>query len=234
LASSLCQEQRALVHLSTNGKAVSAGTRSRDRFAFALHYNVVSMPWLHRSFWIGPLLIAALLLLFTAIVSHPRIRRIYAQQLGESRRERLFLASVGFFTAVLVVRGITIAIHNDVGPFHNVSMHGRHIHHLVWGILLLLLVGYTWLLEIGTGAHGSWCWTGRLTSMLYGVAAALTLDEFALWLNLSDVYWQRQGRESYEAMGLFGGLLAMGIFGRSFFGAIVREITRPFRRHASA
>ena len=66
--------------------------------------------------------------------------------------------------------------------------------------------------------------------MLYGVAAALTLDEFALWLNLRDVYWQRQGRESYEAMAFFGGLLAIGIFGGPFFRAIGRELVRPFGR----
>lgn len=188
------------------------------------------MPWLHRSFWIGPLLIAGILLILAAIVSRPRLREIYRRQLGETRRERLFLASLAFFVAVLVVRGITIAIHNDVGPFHNISMHGRHIHHLVWGILLLLLVGYSWLLEIGTGAENSWRWTGRVTSMLYGVGAALTLDEFALWLNLSDVYWQRQGRESYEAMALFGGLLGIGVFGAPFLRAIAREMSRPFRR----
>jgi hypothetical protein len=76
-------------------------------------------------------------------------------------------------------------------------MRGRHVHHLVWGILLLLLVGYTWLLELGTGAAASSQWSGRLTSMLFGVAAALTLDEFALWLNLRDVYWEREGRESF-------------------------------------
>jgi hypothetical protein len=191
------------------------------------------MPWLHRSFWIGPLIIAALLGVLALMVSRTRLREVYRRQLGESRRERLFLASVGFFTAVLVVRGITIAIHNDVGPFHNITMHGRHIHHLVWGILLLLLVGYAWLLQIGTGSQSSWCWAGRLTSMLYGVGAALTLDEFALWLNLSDVYWQRQGRESYEAMGLFGGLLAVGIFGKPFFAGIVRELQRPFRSRMS-
>ncbi|HLH01336.1 MAG TPA: hypothetical protein VKX25_01080 [Bryobacteraceae bacterium] len=187
------------------------------------------MPWMHRSFWIGPLLIAALLGLFALIISRTGLREIYRRQFGETRRERLFLASVGFFTAVLVVRGITIAIHNNVGPFHNVSMHGRHIHHLVWGILLLLLVGYTWLLEIGTGSAQSWRWAGRLTAMLYGVAAALTLDEFALWLNLSDVYWQREGRESYEALALFGGLLAVGVFGKPFFAGILREAGRPFR-----
>ena len=186
------------------------------------------MPWLHRSFWIAPSLIAAALGLLALIVSRTKLREIYACHLGESRRERLFLASIGFFVSVAVVRGITIAIRHDVGPFHNVSMGGRHIHHLVWGILLLLLIGYSWLVQIGTGAEGSNQWIGRLTSTLYGVAAALTLDEFALWLNLSDVYWQRQGRESYEAMALFGSVLAIGIFGKPFFLGIAREITRPF------
>ena len=189
------------------------------------------MPWMHRSFWVGPLIIAGILALLAALVSSTRLREIYRRQLaGETRRERLFLSSVGFFTAALVVRGITIAIHNDVGPFHDVSMHGRHIHHLVWGILGLLLVGYMWLLQIGTGASGSGRWAGAFTSLLFGVAAALTLDEFAPWLNLRDVYWQRQGRESYEAMALFGGLLGIGIFGAPFLRGIVREISRPFRR----
>lgn len=182
------------------------------------------MPWMHKGFWIGPLIIAGILGILALLVYGTGLRRIYAQRLAESRRERLFLASIGFFTAVVVVRGITIAIHHDIGPFHNVEMHGRHIHHLVWGILLLLLVGYSWLLEIGTGAAGSWRWIGRLTSMLYGVAAALTLDEFALWLNLQDVYWQRQGRESYEAMAFFGGLLGIGVFGGPFFHGVVSAL----------
>ena len=112
-------------------------------------------------------------------------------------------------------------------------MGGRHIHHLVWGILLLLSVGYLWLLEVGTGSQDSFRVAGRVTAMLYGVGAALTLDEFALWLNLSDVYWLRQGRESYEAMGLFGGILAMGIFGKPFFSALVREFSSPFRDRAT-
>src|ERR1700761_2786786 len=133
------------------------------------------MPWEHKSFWIGPLIIAAILGILALIVYGTGLRAIYARHLAESRRERLFLASVGFFTAVAVIRGLTIAIHNNIGPFHDVEMHGRHIHHMVWGILLLLLVGYTWLLEFGTGGPESSPWVGRLTSMLYGVAAALTL-----------------------------------------------------------
>jgi hypothetical protein len=187
------------------------------------------MFWTHRSFWILPILIAAILGGFTVIVSQSRLRNVYKRKFPESRRERLFLASVGFFTTALVVRAITIAIHYDIGPFHDVSMRGRHIHHLVWGILLLLLVGYLWLIELGTGAAAASQWSGRLTSILFGVAAALTLDEFALWLNLRDVYWEREGRESFEALALFGGFLAIGIFGWKFWHGVATELASIFR-----
>jgi len=186
------------------------------------------MFWTHRSFWLLPIVLAAILGCLAAIVARTRLNRIYQHRFTESRRERLFLASVGFFTTVFVVRAITIAIHHDIGPFHDVSMNGRHIHHLVWGIILLLTVGYTWLIELGTGAISSSQWSGRLTSMLFGVAAALTLDEFALWLNLRDVYWEREGRESFEALALFGGLLAIGIFGRAFWRGVATELGRTF------
>ncbi len=188
------------------------------------------MPWFHRSFWIGPAIIAISLGILALAFSRGKLRQIYEHHLGESRRERLFLASLGFFVSVLVVRGVTVAIHNDVGPFHDVSMGGRHIHHMVWGILLLLLVGYLWLIQVGTGESDSSPWAGRACSMIYGVAAALTLDEFALWLNLKDVYWQRQGRESYEAMGLFGGVLAVGIFGAPLFKGMLHEFAGLFSR----
>lgn len=188
------------------------------------------MVWTHRSFWVLPILLAIVLGLLSALVAHTRLRNVYHQRFQESRRERLFLASIGFFTTVILVRALTEAIRHNIGPFHDVSMHGRHIHHLVWGILLLMLVGYCWLVEIGTGAPSSsrWMgqWTGRLCSMVFGVAAALTLDEFALWLNLRDVYWEREGRESFEAMAAFGSLLAIGVFGRSFFHGIAAQLGR--------
>lgn len=112
------------------------------------------------------------------------------------------------------------------GPFHDISMGGRHIHHLVWGILLLLLVGYAWLLQIGTGQGRGSRWCGRAMSFLYGLGAALTLDEFALWLNLRDVYWDREGRASIDAVLLFGSLLAIGIWGGRFFRALIKEAAR--------
>jgi hypothetical protein len=184
------------------------------------------MPFAHRGFWIFPLLVGSILALFSLLVSRTGLKRVYYERFPESRRERLFLASVGFFTCAVVVRGVTLAIHYNVGPFHDISMGGRHIHHMVWGILLLLTVGYSWLIEIGTGSAATFRWIGRLTSMLYGVAAALTLDEFALWLNLKDVYWEHEGRASLEALAAFGGALAVSLIGRPFFHGIFKEFIR--------
>jgi hypothetical protein len=188
------------------------------------------MPWTHKAFWITPLAIGIILAAISAALSRGFLHRVYQLRLAQTPRERLFLASTGFFTAALVVRAITFAIHNDIGPFHDVSMHGRHIHHLVWGILLLLVVGYGWLLQVGTGTARSNVWVGRTICMVYGVGAALTLDEFALWLNLRDVYWEREGRESFEAMALFAGALSIGIFGHPFFRGIGQEFKGIIRR----
>jgi len=76
------------------------------------------------------------------------------------------------------------------------------------------------MLVIGTGATDRR--TSRLTSGAFGAGAALTLDEFALWLNLQDVYWAKQGRESIDAVILFGALLSMGLIGKDF----LRELAR--------
>jgi hypothetical protein len=205
--------------------------RAIDQKSVAL---LVFMPWTPPSFWILPVIIAAILGALSWGVARSRLRSLYTDHFPETWRERLFLASLGFFVTIVVVRAITEAIHRNIGPFHDVSFRGRHIHHLVWGIILLLSVGYAWLLEFGTGAPSGLTWAGRLTSMLYGVASALTLDEFALWLNLRDVYWEREGRECVEAIALFGGLLSVGIFGKAFFRAIAKEavsLLRSQRHH---
>ena len=96
------------------------------------------MVWTHRSFWVLPILLAIVLGLLSAVVAHTRLRGVYHQRFPESRRERLFLTSIGFFTTVILVRGLTLAIRHNIGPFHDVEMRGRHIHHLVWGILLAI------------------------------------------------------------------------------------------------
>jgi hypothetical protein len=158
-----------------------------------------------------------------------RIRQLYHQYFGQRHRERQLVAAIAFFLAFAAVRVLTHSIRAGRGPFHNVEVGGRHIHHLVWGILLLLLVGYGWLLQIGTDERTRSRWPGRAMSFLYGVGAALTLDEFALWLNLQDVYWQRQGRESIDAVLLFGSLLAIGVIGGGFLNAVGREALAPLR-----
>jgi hypothetical protein len=100
---------------------------------------------------------------------------------------------------------------------------GHHIHHLVWGILILLLVGYGWLADLGQKHTEISIFFSRLMSVSYGVGAALTLDEFALWLNLEPgAYWTRAGRESIDAVILFGSLLAMGAWGAPFFRGLHR------------
>jgi len=101
------------------------------------------------------------------------------------------------------------------GPFHNVSAGGKHIHHLVWGILILLGVGFGWLVEAGNGSDQSSIMASRAISLLYGARAALTLDEVALLLNLEDVYWAPEGRTSIDAtiMGvMLAGLLMAPLF----------------------
>ena len=153
------------------------------------------------------------------------LKKLYHLHFRDERRERLFLASVAFVITFGIVRAITYLIRTGNGPFHNVTAGTLHIHHLVWGILLLIAVGYVWLLEIGVGSS----WVAALTALAFGVGAALTLDEFALWINLADVYWEQQGRLSLDAVVIFAGLLSVGIWGWPFFGAVARLLGHKAR-----
>jgi len=127
-----------------------------------------------------------------------------------------FLLTFGF------IRALTYSIRYNVGPFHNVSVGGTHVHHLVWGILLLLVAGYVALVEFGTRGPISNLVT-RLGAIAFGVGAALTLDEFALWLNLQDVYWEKEGRLSIDAVLIFGGILMVGVFGKDLIQGLAHE-----------
>ena len=156
------------------------------------------------------------------------IGRIYRESLRDARRQRLFVASVGFFCAFGIARGMAHAAANNIGPFHFVESGGNHIHHLVWGILMLLLVGYVWVMQIGTGVKDSSRGWSLVTAALFGIGSALTLDEFALWVKFTDqAYFGAPGRANIEAVLFFGGLLSIGIWGSPFFKAL---ITAPFHR----
>jgi hypothetical protein len=141
------------------------------------------------------------------------LREVYKRHCHSARQERALLSAVGFTSAFATARAITHSIRAGIGPFHNISKDGRHIHHSTFGIFGLLGVGYLWTYRLGVGDRMPE-WASRLTATTYGVAAALTLDEFALWLDLHDDYWDKQGRKSIDAVALFGGLLTIGVAGR--------------------
>lgn len=139
---------------------------------------------------------------------------LYARHLSDPRRERGFLSAVAFTTTFAVARGITHAIRAGRGPFHNLSAGGTHLHHSTFGIFGLLGVGYLWTYRRGIGNPEERRWESRIAASLYGVFSALTLDEFALWLDLHDDYWDAQGRKSIDAVAIFSGVLTISFLGR--------------------
>lgn len=156
-------------------------------------------------------------------------RRAYRTSFDPSpRRERMFIGAVAFFAGFAGARAVTHAIRAGVGPFHNLSVGGRHLHHLVFGIGGLLGTGYLWLLLVGVDPRRQRP-AYRATAAAYGLASALTLDEFALWLDLRDEYWARQGRKSVDAAAVFGGLLSIGLWG----GPFLRRMGWEFRNLAA-
>lgn len=137
----------------------------------------------------------------------------------------MFLASLSFFVTFGVTRWVTHAFRNHEDPLQ-IHIGGVHVHHLVWGILLLIVVGYMWLIQVGTEGNGRAIRMGRITAVLWGVGAALTLDEFALWLNLEDVYWEREGRASVDVTLMYGALVSAGLWGGPFLRAVGRQTLR--------
>jgi hypothetical protein len=165
------------------------------------------------------------------LLQNPKVAELFHAHVRDRPKRRLFLAAFGFFVTFGVARAMAYAAYRSVGPFHYVYIRGTHIHHLVWGILLLLAVGFCWLIEVGTGAKSSSLLASRLMSLLYGVGAALTLDEFALWLNVEEgVYWTRRDLASLDAVILFGAALLIGIWGGDFLKALGLEFWHSRRK----
>jgi hypothetical protein len=123
------------------------------------------------------------------------IGSLYERAIVDTGREPQFLFFVAFLVSWGFIRTSAHLIRAQVSWWPgNVEVGGTHIHHLVWGILLLLISGWVGV----TVAPGSpW---HEILAVLFGVGAGLTLDEFALWLNLRDVYWEKEGRRSIDAV----------------------------------
>jgi hypothetical protein len=133
----------------------------------------------------------------------------YREGIVDTGRETAFLFFISFLVSFGFIRTSAHMIRAQVSWWPgNVSVGGTHIHHLVWGILLLLINGY-----VGVAIHPGDPWRD-IVAVLFGIGTGLTLDEFALWLNLKDVYWSKQGRRSIDAVVIaaaFSGVLLISL-----------------------
>ncbi|WP_456787251.1 hypothetical protein [Cellulomonas sp. P5_C5] len=133
----------------------------------------------------------------------------------QTGRSPALWALVGFLVTFALVRTVTRRIHarqdaraDTSGPVKDVYIAGVHVHHQVWGILLVLVSG---LLTFRFRPESPWI---DVLALLFGAGAALTLDEFALWFHLDDVYWSTEGRKSIDAVmvgGALGGAVLLGV-----------------------
>ncbi len=131
-----------------------------------------------------------------------------------------FLCTFGFIrtSAHLIKKGVSW------WPGNVNTKSGLHIHHMVWGIILMMVVGY-----ISIGIHppppG-----GEILAVFFGIGMGLTLDEFALWLNLDDVYWTKKGRESIDAVIIAATLLGLLLLGLHFWVDVIQAEIRDLIR----
>ena len=119
------------------------------------------------------------------------IHRAYLEELGPGQRSALlsWLAFTGTFAGL---RALTNSIRAGRGPFGNISVGGEHVHHYMWGIGLLSGIGA--VAVRGEEHHRR----HPAVAVGYGSGLALIVDEFALLLDVRDVYWARQGRISVD------------------------------------
>jgi lysyl-tRNA synthetase class 2 len=135
----------------------------------------------------------------------------YRHGIVDTGREAQFFFFLAFLLSFGFIRTSAHMIRAQVSWWPgNVEVGGTHIHHLVWGILLLLIFGY-----VGVALHPGDPWRD-VVAVFFGIGTGLTLDEFALWLNLKDVYWSQQGRRSIDAVIIavaLSGIVLVGLRG---------------------
>jgi hypothetical protein len=105
-----------------------------------------------------------------------------------------FVVLVAFLFSFLAIRTSARLTRSVSWWPGGVQSGGLHLHHLVWGICLMLLCGF---LAFAAPLEAPW-W--HLIAIGFGVGAGFTLDEFALWVRLEDVYWAEEGRASFDAV----------------------------------
>jgi hypothetical protein len=127
-----------------------------------------------------------------------------------NNRQGVFLVLVGFILSFAFIRMSTRLMRSPRVPWWPgsvVSDSGVHLHHLVFGIVTMMIAG-----TLGFAAHGESPW-GEICGFLFGVGAGLTIDEFALWVYLDDVYWAEEGRSSIDATVIAAAAMALVVLG---------------------
>ena len=131
-------------------------------------------------------------------------------QLVAHDRQWMFLLLMGVLISFGFIRLSTRLMRSPKVPWWPgsvVSEGGVHVHHLVFGIVLMMLAGS---LSFAAFAYSPWY---EIFAFLFGVGIGLTIDEFALWVYLDDVYWAKQGRSSIDAMVLAVALVGLVLIG---------------------
>ncbi|MFJ3925318.1 hypothetical protein [Streptomyces sp. NPDC090022] len=136
----------------------------------------------------------------------------WTRNIVEPGKLPLLVALTAFVVTFAVTRVITRMIRAGKGPFRNVTPGGLHVHHAVPGVMLMTVGGFT---AIGGGRAG---WGAGFAALLFGMGAGLVLDEFALILHLSDVYWTKEGTVSVEVVIMTSALAALLLCGFLPFG----------------
>ncbi|WP_344208132.1 hypothetical protein, partial [Actinomadura livida] len=134
---------------------------------------------------------------------------MFGERIVEAGRLPLFGFFAAFIITFVVTRVNVRLIRSNVRWFQNVTAGDVHIHHVVFGVVLMLVGG------VGSVAiPDAHVWLDLAAAVVFGVGSALVLDEFALILHLSDVYWTEKGRASVDAVFVaiaVTGLLLLGI-----------------------
>jgi hypothetical protein len=127
-----------------------------------------------------------------------------------NNRQGVFLVLVGFILSFAFIRMSTRLMRSPKVPWWPgsvVSESGVHLHHLVFGIVTMMIAG-----TLGFAAHGESPWA-EICGFLFGVGAGLTIDEFALWVYLDDVYWAEEGRSSIDATVIAAATMGLVVLG---------------------
>jgi hypothetical protein len=138
----------------------------------------------------------------------------YRDNIIDAEKQPMLLMFLAFLLAFGFIRFSVRMIRAQVSWWPgNVTPGGLHIHHVVFGLAMMLIAGVGSFSQIG----GDSPWA-EVFAIVFGIGAALVLDEFALILHLEDVYWAEKGRQSVDAVFLGAAIIGLLIIGASPFG----------------